>query len=79
MRPAFRAPSISREERKEDFGAPAPPKIGVIKRVWRNALLLIRHPEVAERSEALEGRRPERVILRGAQERAPQDDDFAPH
>jgi hypothetical protein len=33
-----------------------------------------RHPEVAASSAALEGRRPGSVILRGAQERAPQDD-----
>ena len=35
----------------------------------------IRHPEVAASSAALEGRRPGSFILRGAQVRAPQDDE----
>jgi hypothetical protein len=34
-----------------------------------------RHPEVAASSAALEGRRPDFVILRGSQALAPQDDE----
>jgi len=37
--------------------------------------LSFRHPEVAASSAALEGRRPGSFILRGAQGRAPQDDE----
>jgi len=37
-------------------------------------MALRRHPEVAASSAALEGRRRGSVILRGAQERTPQDD-----
>ena len=60
--PAFPAPSFFR--RRENFLL-----FGVIRNV-------IRHPEVAVQSTALEGRRPQSgpFILRGSQELAPQDD-----
>jgi hypothetical protein len=40
----------------------------------QQVLTHIRHPEVPERSEGLEGRRPGLIILRGSSSLAPQDD-----